>query len=34
MQNEMSPLERKLQWAKVLGGALGLLLLAKIAFLP
>lgn len=34
MQNEMSPLETKLQWAKVVGGAIGLLLLAKIAFIP
>lgn len=34
MQNEMSPLETKLQWAKVIGGAIGLLLLFKIAFFP
>lgn len=30
--NEMSPLEKKLQWAKVIGGVIGLLLLTKIAF--
>lgn len=29
---EMSPLETRLQWAKVIGGVIAILLLTKIAF--